>query len=160
MGAPDQSYEGSCACGAVRFRMESAPLVVHCCHCRLCQRQTGSAFAVNAMIESDRVTLLEGGTCRSSVTSGSGAGQEIVRCADCGVALWSHYARATDRLAFVRVGTLDDAHLFEPDVHIHLDSRLPWVEIPAGIPAYPEYYPASEVWSDDAIARRKQLFGK
>lgn len=135
-------------------------MVVHCCHCRLCQRQTGSAFVVNALIESDRLTLLEGEPHKVMVQSESGAGQAILRCPDCQVALWSHYVRATDRLAFVRVGTLDESHLVEPDVHIHLASKQPWVIVPEDARAYAEYYPTREVWSEDAIARRDMLFGK
>lgn len=158
MGAPEKSYEGSCSCGGVRFRMETAPMIVHCCHCRRCQRQTGSAFVVNALIETDRLTLLEGDPCNVPVQSESGEGQDILRCPDCQVALWSHYARATDRLAFVRVGTLDEAPLVEPDVYIHLASKQPWVIVPGDAKTYPEYYPTREVWSQDAIARRNALF--
>ena len=50
-----ENLEGGCACGAVRYRLTSAPMFVHCCHCRDCQRQTGSAFVLNALIEADRV---------------------------------------------------------------------------------------------------------
>ena len=49
---------GGCACRAVRYRLDSAPLIVHCCHCLNCQCQTGGAFVINLLIESDRVELL------------------------------------------------------------------------------------------------------
>lgn len=52
--------DGGCTCGHVRYRMTSNPIFVHCCHCTWCQRETGSAFAVNALIEADRVQLLQG----------------------------------------------------------------------------------------------------
>ena len=55
-----QIFEGGCACGAVRYRMTSPPMFVHCCHCHDCQRQTGTAFVLNALIEADRVSLICG----------------------------------------------------------------------------------------------------
>lgn len=50
--------DGGCACGNIRYRLHRAPLVVHCCHCTACQRETGGAFAINAVIETEHVELL------------------------------------------------------------------------------------------------------
>lgn len=152
-GAP----EGGCTCRAVRYRMTSRPLFVHCCHCRWCQRETGAAFALNAMIESERVELLTGSPETVLTPSNSGQGQRIVRCPACRVALWSHYAGAGDLVKFVRVGTLDDPDALPPDIHIFTASKQPWVVLPAGVPAVPEYYDLREHWPAESQARRAAM---
>jgi hypothetical protein len=134
-----RSQEGGCSCRHVRYRMTGKPLFVHCCHCRWCQRETGSAFVLNAMIEADRVQLLAGGIQMIDTPSNSGKGQRIARCPKCFVALWSHYAGAGDALSFVRVGTLDEPHTQPPDVHIFTSSKQPWVQLPSGVPVFAEY---------------------
>jgi hypothetical protein len=151
--------EGHCACGAVRYRMTSMPLVVHCCHCRWCQRETGASFALNAVIEADRVALLSGEPETVNTPSNSGKGQKIIRCPACHIAVWSHYAGAGDKVRFVRVGTLDEPDRLPPDIHIFTSSKQPWVVIPPGTPAVLEYYDRNKVWSQESLARRKALFG-
>ena len=131
----DASFDGRCTCGAVRFRMLSTPLFVHCCHCRWCQRETGTAFALNALIEADRVQLLAGEPECVDTPSQSGKGQKIWRCPQCRIALWSNYAGAGDKLRFVRVGTLEQPDRLPPDIHIFTASRQPWVVLPPGAPA-------------------------
>jgi hypothetical protein len=148
---------GGCDCGATRYRLEAPPLVVHCCHCRWCQRETGSAFALNAMIESDRVKMLAGEPALIETPSASGLGQQIARCPRCGIALWSHYGAAGPLIRFVRVGTLDDPDVLPPDVHIFTSSRQPWVIIPECVPALPAYYHRSEVWSAASLERYEAL---
>jgi hypothetical protein len=133
------TVDGGCSCRAVRYRLLDRPLFVHCCHCRWCQRETGSAFALNALIETDRLQLLHGAPERVPTPSNSGRGQDILRCPDCRVALWSHYAAARDAIGFVRVGTLDSPDLFPPDIHIFTASKQPWVVPPPGIPEVAEY---------------------
>jgi hypothetical protein len=151
--------EGGCTCRAVRYRMNSAPLIVHCCHCRWCQRESGSAFALNAMIEADRVDILQGGHDIEEVDtpSASGRGQHVARCRTCRVALWSHYAGGGRAVSFVRVGTLDDPDRLPPDIHIFTASKQPWVCLPPGAKAVPEYYVTDEVWSAASLARRAAL---
>jgi hypothetical protein len=155
----EESFEGGCDCRHVRYRMTARPLFVHCCHCRWCQRESGSAFALNALIESDRVQVLRGSPESVPTPSASGKGQKIVRCPHCRIALWSHYAGAGDAIKFVRVGTLDDPDRFPPDVHIFTASKQPWVVLPAGTPAVPEYYRSSELWPAESLARRKAVLG-
>ena len=133
-------FDGHCACGAIRFRLESKPLVVHCCHCHWCQRESGASYALNALIEADRVSLLQGRPEAIQTPSNSGKGQVVWRCPDCQVALWSNYAGAGDKLHFVRVGTLDDAQQLPPDIHIFTSSKQPWVHIPVDHPAVSGYY--------------------
>jgi hypothetical protein len=152
--------EGGCDCRAVRYRMESAPLFVHCCHCRWCQRETGSAFALNAMIESERVTNLGIEPEVTDTPSASGKGQQIARCPRCKVAIWSHYAGAGPFVKFVRVGTLDQPDHLPPDIHIFTASKQPWVVIPPGMRAVPEYYKRDEQWPADSIARGEVVRAK
>ncbi|MBU2286802.1 MAG: GFA family protein [Gammaproteobacteria bacterium] len=153
----DPSLEGGCACGAVRFRMTSPPLYVHCCHCRWCQRESGSAFALNAMVESDRVTLLCGQPERIDTPSASGKGQQVLRCPACRVALWSHYAGSGEAVSFVRVGTLDTPDALPPDIHIFTMSKQPWVVLPPDAVAVTEFYRRSEHWPPESLARFKAL---
>lgn len=148
--------QGRCTCGAVRYRLTDRPLVVHCCHCSWCQRESGSAFAVNAMIETDRLQV-EGAVEEVTVPSASGKGQVVARCPACRVALYGHYAGSGRLTAFVRVGTMDAPGDCPPDVHIFTTTRLPWVALPPDVPAFEEYYRASEVWRPDALARRAAL---
>jgi hypothetical protein len=155
-----KSHEGGCTCRHVRYRMTSAPLIVHCCHCSWCQRETGASFALNAMIEADRVQLLTGEVIVIDTPSNSGKGQKISRCPKCLVALWSNYAGAGEALHFLRVGTLDEPGALPPDVHIFTSSKQPWVVLPEGVPAKPEYYKSSELWSKESLERRAALMAK
>ena len=151
-------HAGGCDCGAVRYRLLSRPLFVHCCHCRWCQRETGTAFALNALIETARVERLCGEVDLVQTPSSSGQGQQIARCPHCRIALWSHYAGAGPRLSFVRVGTLDDPDAFPPDIHIYTSTRQPWVVLPPGARVVPEYYRSAEEWPAASLERRKALF--
>ena len=149
--------EGGCACGAVRYRLESGPMFVHCCHCRDCQRQTGSAFVLNALIETDRVSLLRGSPSRFSAPTDSGRPHGIYRCPECGVAVWSEYGGVA-ALRFVRVGTLDNPAAMSPDVHIYVRSKLPWVKLPEGVPSFEAYYDSKTLWPAASLERRKAIF--
>ena len=149
--------EGGCDCRHVRYRMESAPLIVHCCHCRWCQRETGASFALNAMIEADRVTSLGAAPDLVQTPSASGEGQTIARCPRCKVAVWSHYVGAGPLVAFVRVGTLDEPDHLPPDIHIFTASKQPWVVLSPGAPSVPEYYKRERHWPADSLARRRAL---
>src|SRR5690348_16611745 len=122
------ALEGGCACGALRYRLASEPMFVHCCHCRDCQRQTGSAFVLNALIETDRVNIVLGEVTRFAMPTESGRPHGIYRCAKCGTAVWSEYGGVAT-LRFVRVGTLDGPAGIAPDVHIYTRSKLPWVKL-------------------------------
>ena len=148
---------GGCTCRAVRYRMMTEPLFVHCCHCRWCQRETGSAFVLNALIETDRLEVT-GATDEIVTPSNSGKGQKIHRCPTCKVALWSHYAGAGPKVAFVRVGTTDNPDALPPDVHIFTMSKQPWVILPPGARVYSEYYNSREVWPAASLERRKAIF--
>ena len=160
MAAVHDPIEGGCNCRTIRYRLESAPLIVHCCHCRWCQRETGASFALNAMIESDRVKLACGEPELVNTPSASGKGQKIMRCPRCRIAVWSHYAGLGTAAAFVRVGTLDNPDLLPPDIHIFTASKQPWVILPAGTPAVPEFYDRETFWTADSLARREALLAR
>ena len=149
--------EGGCACGAVRYRLTSEPMFVHCCHCLNCQRQTGSAFVINALIESDRVELLAAEPVPADAPRDDGSPQRIFRCPTCEVAVYSEYGRS--EVKFVRAGTLDQPASVAPDVHIYTRSKLPWVTLPESVPAVEVYYDRHELWPAASLERLDALFG-
>jgi hypothetical protein len=149
------ALEGGCSCGAVRYRLASEPLFVHCCHCLNCQRQTGSAFVINLLIEADRVELLAAEPQPVSVPRDDGSKQKIWRCPTCQIALYSQYTRRDVR--FVRGGTLDDPAAVEPDVHIFTRSKLPWVTVPESVPAFNVYYDTNKLWPASSLERLEAL---
>jgi hypothetical protein len=133
-------------------------MFVHCCHCRNCQAQTGSAFVLNALIETDRIEKLSGEPEITTVESGSGRPHDIYRCPDCRIAVWSDYGRRPG-LRFVRVGTLDDPTALSPDVHIFTRSKLPWVRLPENVPSYEVYYDTEKLWPPESLERRRAILG-
>jgi hypothetical protein len=143
--------EGGCACGAVRYRLTSEPLFVHCCHCLNCQRQTGSAFVINALIEADRVEVLAGTPQPVEAPRDDGSTQTIFRCPTCQIAVFSEYGRPEVR--FVRAGTLDDPSTVAPDVHIYTRSKLDWVTLPDSVPAFEAYYDSKTLWPPASLER-------
>ncbi|MBI1170633.1 aldehyde-activating protein [bacterium] len=151
--------QGHCTCNAVTYRLTKRPLFTHCCHCTWCQRETGSAFALNAMIETECLSLT--GPVDEIVTpSASGKGQIILRCQLCKVALCSHYAGAGRAMAFVRVGTLDDPAACPPDIHIFTSTKLPWVTLDPSLPILPEYYDRKVYWPKESLDRRAALLAR
>jgi hypothetical protein len=153
------AFNGHCTCRAIRFRMTSSPLFVHCCHCRWCQRESGASFALNAMIEADRVELLSGEPEVVMTPTNSGQGQKVSRCPHCRIAIWSNYAGAGDAVRFVRVGTLNEPDRLPPDIHIFTASKQPWVVLPPGTPAVAEYYDRNQYWPAASLERRRAMLG-
>ena len=151
--------DGRCNCGAVRYRMTERPLFVHACHCTWCQRESGSAFALNAMIEAEFLEVLAGVPDEVVTPSASGKGQIVLRCPACRVALWSHYGGGR-RVAFVRVGTLEAPGDCPPDIHIFTSTKLPWLVLDDRVPVVAEYYASKDHWPDWALARRAVLVAK
>ena len=145
---------GGCSCGEVRYRLTSAPMFVHCCHCLNCQRHTGTAFVVNLLIEAARVELLSGAPQPVTMPLNGGSPNRIFRCPQCQVAVWSEYGGRT-AVRFVRAGTLDDPSTVSPDVHIYTRSKLPWVLLPESVPAFEEYYDPKALWPAASLERRK-----
>ena len=154
--------EGGCACGEVRYRMLRQPLIVHACHCKNCQRQSGSWHAVNALIETHEVDLLQGELSYSELPTPSGAGQTIARCAACGVAVWSNYhiisRDKNDIVRFIRVGTLDEPQELPPDVHIFDSARNSCTPASDDRPRFDEFYDLGQVWTPPSLQRLYALF--
>lgn len=148
--------QGHCTCGEIRYEVTTKPLFVHCCHCTWCQRESGSAFALNALIEADRVRLLTGKPEVVNTPSNSGKGQKISRCPTCRVAVWSNYG-GHETVRFIRVGTLDDPNAMPPDIHIFTSTKQSWVILDPATPAVAEYYASSKLWPAQSLARRKAL---
>lgn len=146
--------EGGCDCRYIRYRISGEPLIVHCCHCKWCQRETGSAFVINALFTTDHVINLGANPDIISTPSQSGRGQDIARCPKCHLAVWSNYGGGGQLVRFVRVGTLDEPQKFVPDVHIYTESKVPWVELPQDAPTFKEFYDARKVWAREADERR------
>ncbi len=152
-----ETFEGGCDCRRIRYRLTERPLFVNCCHCRWCQRESGSAFALNAMIETDRLQQLGEAPELVDTPSASGAGQQIARCPQCRVALYSHYAGAGPLMAFVRVGTLDEPDRCPPDIHIFTTTKQPWLQLGDSKPVMAEYYRREQHWPAASLARFEQL---
>lgn len=146
--------EGGCGCKYIRYRASGDPLIVHCCHCKWCQRESGSAFVINALYSAERVAHLDADPDIIPTPSQSGKGQNIARCPKCHVAVWSNYPGGGALVRFVRVGTLDDPHRLAPDAHIYTESKVPWVELPHGVPTYTEFYDSRKVWAKEVDERR------
>lgn len=144
--------KGRCSCGEVKIEILAKPMIVQCCHCTYCQRESGSAFAINLVIERSNL-VVTGETRAVSLSSASGKGQTMHRCLTCHDALWSHYLSATEGFAFVRVGVLDDRAQITPDVHIWTSTKLPWVVLPADTEHFDGYYNPKETWSAETLAR-------
>jgi hypothetical protein len=150
--------EGGCACGEVRYRLTSDPLFTHCCHCLNCQRQTGSAFVINLLIEADRVQMLAGEAEPVDVPRDDGSAQRVFRCPTCQVAVFSQYTRPEVR--FVRGGTLDQPSSIEPDVHIFTKSKLPWITLPDSVPAFEVHYDAKALWPPASFERLEAIIAR
>src|SRR5262245_1030273 len=160
MSATEVQMTGGCDCRRIRYRLDDSPLFVHCCHCRWCQRETGSAFVLNALIETEHVTLLGEAPELVDTPSASGKGQKIARCPQCRIAVWSHYAGGGASLSFVRVGTLDEPDRLPPDIHIFTESKQPWVVLPAGAAVVPQYYDRKKHWPEESLKRLDNLFAR
>ena len=149
--------EGGCTCRHVRYRLTGTPMIVHACHCTWCQRETGTAHALNAVYEADRVEHLGAEPELIDTPSVSGRGQKIARCPICKVAVWSNYPQAGPAVRFVRVGTMDDPSQCPPDVHIYTSTKLPWVVLPPDAKVFSEFYDVKSVWRPESLERQRIL---
>jgi hypothetical protein len=152
--------EGGCTCRHVRYQLIGAPMIVHACHCRWCQRETGTAHALNAVYEAERVVHTGAEPEIIDTPSASGKGQKIARCPKCKVAIWSNYSQSGALSRFVRVGTLDEPDRLPPDIHIYTSSKQPWVTLPSGAKAVPAFYNPADVWSPESRDRWRTMLAK
>ena len=142
---------GACTCGSIRYELLSTPLFVHCCHCTWCQRETGTAFALNGLVEARQVDVRAGQVELVLTPSASGRGQKVARCPTCRVAVWSHYTH--DDLSFVRLGTLDDRAGVAPDIHIFTSTKQAWLTLDTQMPSVAEYYRTRDHWPPASLER-------
>jgi hypothetical protein len=147
------ALEGGCACGNIRYRLAAAPLIVHACHCRDCQRITGGAFVINLWIESRFVETAGGAPKAHRLKGGSGNPHDVFFCERCGTYVWSRYHGARGDFLFVRAGTLDNPDTVRPDVHIFTRSKVAWLQLPEGTPAFAAFYKLDEVWPRESLER-------
>jgi hypothetical protein len=133
-------------------------MFIHCCHCLNCQRQTGSAFVVNLLIEADRVQVLAGAPQPIDAPRDDGSSQRIFRCPECQVAIFSQYG--TSDVRFLRGGTLDDPTGITPDVHIYTRSKVKWVTLPERSPAFDTYYERRELWPAQSLSRLEAVLAR
>ncbi len=159
MSNNSRTRDGGCTCGQLRYQVTSEPMIVHCCHCRGCQQNSGSSFALNALFEADRVELISGEVEDVTVPTPSGTGQIITRCSKCKVAVWSNYNMGglRERIRFIRIGTLDDPDQFPPDVHIYTRSKQPWVILPKEDRWVEVFYEFEETWSPKSLERLARI---
>ena len=151
-----KSIRGKCSCGETQYELLDSPMFVHCCHCTWCQRETGSAFALNALIEASLVNITKGSPECIHTPSNSGQGQDITRCAQCKTAIWSNYGAANNAVNFIRVGTLDEPSACPPDIHIFTSTKQDWVPLDGTVPVMKEYYQAKTVWPEASKKRYKR----
>ena len=149
--------QGGCACRAIRYTLTARPLIVHACHCRDCQRLTGGAFVINIWIEKKFVEVTGTAPKSFQLAGGSGKPHDVAFCDSCGTYLWSRYHGAPGEALFVRAGTLDDPEAASPDVHIFTRTKVPWLRLPEGIPAFSSFYKLDDVWSDESKVRLRAL---
>ena len=152
--------EGGCSCGALRYRLTAPPLIVHACHCRDCQRITGSAFVINLWIEGEFVESTSGAPRSCTLKGGSGKDHDVFFCATCGTYLWSRYHGVPGDSLFVRAGTLDDASEIGPDVHIYTQTKLAWLTLPNDVPSFEAFYELSKVWPAESLERFRRNVAK
>jgi hypothetical protein len=153
--------EGGCDCGAVRYRLTAPPLIVHACHCRDCQKMTGSAFVLNMWIEKNFVEADHNAPKSFMLPAGSGKPHEVFFCGNCMTRVWSKYHAAPGDTLLVRAGTLDYPERMQPDVHIFTRSKLPWLQLPPDKPAFEAFYKIPEVWPAPSQERlRRNIAGE
>ncbi|GAA4043155.1 GFA family protein [Parerythrobacter jejuensis] len=124
---------GGCLCGAVRYAISADPAMAVNCHCKNCQRQSGSAFST--IIGIPEAALSIEGEFKTFDDKGE-SGEAVLRdfCGVCGSPLFSRVAVAPG-LIFVKVGTLDDTDDFNPAMHLWTRSKQHWVDL-AGATAF------------------------
>jgi len=155
-------HEGGCTCGHLRYVLNAGPFAVHCCHCTTCQIESGSAFALNGLIETDNLRITAGSPVIVETPSESGKGQNVARCPHCHVAVWSHYMGMGEKAAFVRIGTLDEPKTFPPQVHIFVRSKQAWVNLPGDASEFEVFYSRADMdrlFGADGAARYRALRG-
>ncbi|KAH3906435.1 hypothetical protein HBH56_203930 [Parastagonospora nodorum] len=155
-------FYGSCPCTHISYTLTSTPLIVHACHCTHCQHESGSAFALNALYEPDRVIVQDGKEAdilRTNVPSEKG-GQTMHRCPKCYTVLWSTYAAGRDLLKVVRVGTIDGGvGKLRPDAHLFVGKEKGWMNLD-GERVFETVGKKENYWSGESLERFRIVVGR
>lgn len=140
-------FTGGCMCGAVRYECTADPLAMGNCHCRDCQRATGTAFAAAVVVPRDAVTIT--GEVKYFAVTGD-SGQLIKRgfCPNCGSRLFG--MRATANFLSIMAGSLDDPSEFRPAMDVYVASAQPWDYLNPDLPKIPQSVPS------DVLAKIEQ----
>ena len=131
---------GRCVCGAIRYEISREPLRVYACHCKDCQRFTGSAFAIGVVVPSEAFQLTgpETRLVPNGITEG-GRLKRLSACPECGTRLFGDLRPDWLYKGMVRAvlgGTLDDTSWLRPTIHVWTRSAQPWVILPDGSTVY------------------------
>jgi hypothetical protein len=131
------TLQGGCTCGLVRYRLKKKPITVNACHCRFCQRLSGSAFALNAMIETEYVEMIGKGEPELiHIPTDLSERTRAWRCPTCSVLLFNDHMLMNENIRFVRVGTLEEGERLPPDAHYFVSRKHPWIVVPDNVPAF------------------------
>jgi hypothetical protein len=132
---------GSCLCGDVRYETEAAPALMGVCHCKHCQRQSGSAFSM--LVAVPKGTLKLTGSPLAEYRDVGDSNLPVIRkfCAKCGSPVLSD-AQAMPALDFIKAGTLDDTSWFKPNFHVFCEHAQAWALPNDGAPRMPRNPPA------------------
>ena len=151
--------EGGCSCGALRYLIHQKPLFTQVCHCKRCQKMTGTAFVMTAIIEKDNFKCYSGvPSPRHVIRGASGAIYDTFGCNDCGSTIFIQNHGSSDGLIYFPVGTLDCSNIVEPGAHIHVEAKQAWVVIPKNIPQFEQTYPdLTKLLSESSLARLESL---
>ncbi|KAH6625495.1 Mss4-like protein [Boeremia exigua] len=154
---PFPAITGGCYCGAVRYRILTAPLFCYACHCIDCQKATGSAFALHATIEAYNISIISK-TKPSLITSRREPSkpQNIARralCSTCGTILWGNDSGWGYAVNDVMIGTLDFPGIMEPDAHSFVGSKLGWISLPSGARATKGQFDYKKEWPKSSLKR-------
>jgi hypothetical protein len=152
--------QGGCGCGAVRYRIERAPIFVNNCYCALCQLQTGSTSSAYAFFEIEAVEVLSGKLKRFAQQTGTDRKQKVMQCSECGIGLFFQPWPTGRHGICVRLGTFDDPWDIVPDAAVYVTERMPWVTLPEGIPTFDAYYNPDTLLPPERNARLRALLDK
>ena len=126
------TYSGGCQCGQVRYLLDGEIIRLNVCHCRDCQKQSGSAFGMSLIVPDETFRLTSGRLQTFETMAESGRTKTCAFCGGCGVRIYN----ATSVLKSIKPGTLDDVSWLRPDAHYWTKRRQQWTSLPDDIPCY------------------------
>jgi hypothetical protein len=138
-------FTGSCMCGNIRYECAAEPMFMGNCHCRDCQRSTGTAFAAAMLVPRNAVTIA-GEVKYYEVIGDSGATVERGFCPNCGSRLFSR--RTNPKLMGIMAGSLDNPSEFQPGMDLYTASAQPWDYMNPDLPRFPKFPPSQPVAAD------------